>query len=108
MKWNWEGHRKPIHEVRAGSGRSFVEEQYKKDKGTQYLRLFFGGSAGSGIKLSKVKSKELLMLFGIKVKMNLDFVELQATDSGYKLYKCIGFEDVNSKYHHMKYFLSQS
>ena len=73
MKWNWEGHRKPIHEVRAGSGRSFVEEQYKKDKGTQYLRLFFCGSAGSGIKLSKVKSKELLMLFGIKVKMNLDF-----------------------------------
>lgn len=49
----------------------------------------------------------LKMLLDESDKMNLDFVELQATDSGYKLYKSIGFEDVNSKYHNMKYYLSQ-
>lgn len=48
------------------------------------------------------------MLLTESDKMNLDFVELQATDSGYKLYKYIGFIDTNSKYHHMKYYLSQS
>ena len=50
----------------------------------------------------------LKMLLDESEKMNLDFVELQATDSGYNLYKYIGFKDVNSKYHHMKYFLSRS
>lgn len=50
----------------------------------------------------------LKMLLTESDKMNLDFVELQATDSGYKLYKYIGFIDTNSKYHHMKYYLSQS
>ena len=35
-------------------------------------------------------------------KMNLDFVELKSTDSGYNLYKSVGFEDVLSKYHNMK------
>lgn len=36
-------------------------------------------------------------------KIDLDFVELKATDSGYNLYKSLGFEDVKSKYHNMKY-----
>ncbi|MDE6539114.1 MAG: GNAT family N-acetyltransferase [Ruminococcus sp.] len=35
-------------------------------------------------------------------KMKLDFVELKSTDSGYNLYKSVGFEDVFSKYHNMK------
>lgn len=34
--------------------------------------------------------------------MGLDFVELKATDSGYSLYKSLGFTDVKSKYHDMK------
>ncbi len=36
---------------------------------------------------------------------NLDFVELKATDSGYDLYKSLGFEDVVSKYHNMKFII---
>jgi len=36
---------------------------------------------------------------------NLDYVELKATDSGYNLYKSLGFEDVVSKYHNMKYVI---
>lgn len=47
----------------------------------------------------------LKMLLEESEKMNLDFVELKSTDSGYKLYKSIGFEDVISKYHHMKYII---
>ena len=41
-------------------------------------------------------------------KMELDFVELKATDAGYNLYKSIGFEDVISKYHNMKIFLDSN
>lgn len=43
------------------------------------------------------------MLLFESEKIGLDFVELKATDSGYNLYKSIGFEDVISKYHNMKY-----
>ncbi|MCM1022558.1 MAG: GNAT family N-acetyltransferase [Prevotella sp.] len=35
-------------------------------------------------------------------KMELDFVELKATEEGYGLYKSLGFEDTVSKYHNMK------
>lgn len=45
------------------------------------------------------------MLLKESAQMGLDFVELKATDSGYSLYKKIGFEDVHSKYHPMKYVL---
>lgn len=38
-------------------------------------------------------------------KMNLDSIELKATDNGYNLYKSVGFEDVFSKYHNMKIVL---
>lgn len=49
-------------------------------------------------------AKSLLkMLLFESEKIGLDFVELKATDSGYNLYKSIGFEDVISKYHNMKY-----
>lgn len=46
--------------------------------------------------------KLLKMLISDSEKMGLDFVELKATDSGYNLYKSIGFEDAVSKYHEMK------
>lgn len=35
-------------------------------------------------------------------KIGLDYVELKATDEGYRLYKSLGFEDVVAKYHNMK------
>ncbi|MGM9604577.1 MAG: hypothetical protein ACI3XG_05890 [Faecousia sp.] len=43
---------------------------------------------------------------GIPAEMGLDFVELKATDSGYSLYKNIGFEDVVSKYQPMKFVIA--
>lgn len=46
--------------------------------------------------------KLLKMLLDDSEKMGLDFVELKATDSGYRLYKSVGFEDAVSKYHNMK------
>ena len=45
----------------------------------------------------------LKMMLKEAEKIGLDFVELKATDSGYPLYKSIGFEDAVSKYHPMKY-----
>ena len=38
-------------------------------------------------------------------KLELDFVELKATEDGYGLYKAVGFKDSVSKYHNMKYIL---
>ncbi|MBR1384641.1 MAG: GNAT family N-acetyltransferase [Ruminococcus sp.] len=35
----------------------------------------------------------------------LDYVELKATDAGYGFYKSLGFEDMVSKYHNMKYII---
>lgn len=46
--------------------------------------------------------KLLKMLLEDSEKMGLDLVELKATDSGYRLYKSVGFEDSASKYHNMK------
>lgn len=46
--------------------------------------------------------KLLKMLLVDSEKMGLDFVELKATDTGYNLYKSIGFEDAVSKYHNMR------
>ena len=37
--------------------------------------------------------------------MELDYVELKATEDGYSLYKDVGFDDIISKYHNMKYVL---
>lgn len=48
----------------------------------------------------------LKLLLSDSEKMELDYVELKATDSGYNLYKSIGFEDVISKYHNMKFVLN--
>ena len=46
------------------------------------------------------------MLLQESKEMNLDFVELKATESGYNLYKSLGFEDVISKYHNMKFIIN--
>ena len=53
-----------------------------------------------------IAGKLLKMLLDESTKMGLDFVELKATDSGYNLYKSLGFEDIISKYHNMKYVIN--
>lgn len=53
-----------------------------------------------------IAGKLLTMLLSDSEKMGLDFVELRATDSGYDLYRSIGFEDVVSKYHNMKFIIN--
>ena len=45
------------------------------------------------------------LLLAESEELHLDFVELKATDSGYSLYKSLGFEDVISKYHNIKYII---
>lgn len=51
-------------------------------------------------------ARELMkMLLSESKRNDLDFVELKATDSGYSLYKALGFEDVVSKYHNMKFIM---
>ena len=34
--------------------------------------------------------------------IGLDYIELKSTDEGYHLYKSLGFQDVQSKYHNMR------
>ncbi len=51
-------------------------------------------------------AKKLIeMMLADAKEMSLDFVELKATQDGYGLYKKVGFNDVVSKYHNMKYVL---
>lgn len=50
-----------------------------------------------------IARKLLKLLLSDSEKMELDHIELKATDSGYDLYRSIGFEDVVSKYHNMKF-----
>lgn len=52
-----------------------------------------------------IAGKLIKLLLSDSEKMGLDFVELEATDAGYNLYKSIGFKDVISKYHSMKIVL---
>lgn len=47
------------------------------------------------------------MMLSEAEKMQLDFVELQSTDDGYRLYRSAGFKDVVSKYHNMKYIIEK-
>ncbi len=46
------------------------------------------------------------MLLDDALKMNLDFVELKATDAGFSLYEKVGFKQVESKYRNMKIVLN--
>ena len=45
------------------------------------------------------------MLLAESRNRHLDYVELKATESGYSLYRSLGFEDAVSKYHSMKYII---
>lgn len=47
------------------------------------------------------------MLLDEAADRKLDFVELKATDAGYKLYKSLGFADTVSEYHSMKYVIGR-
>ncbi len=40
-------------------------------------------------------------------ELNLDYIDLQATEDGYNLYKKIGFVDTSSKYRYMKYIINK-
>ena len=44
------------------------------------------------------------MLLSDAVDMSISIIELKATEDGYNLYKSLGFEDVVSKYHSMKWY----
>lgn len=55
-----------------------------------------------------VAGKLLKMLLSDSEKMELDHIELKATASCYDLYRSIGFEDVVSKYHNMKFVFDTS
>lgn len=52
-----------------------------------------------------ISRKLMKMLMQEAKELSLDYVELKATESGYGLYKSLGFEDVESKYHNMKYII---
>ncbi len=52
-----------------------------------------------------IAGKLLKMLLNEAEELGLDFVELKATDAGYELYKSVGFEDVRSRFHNMKYVI---
>ncbi len=53
-----------------------------------------------------IAKKLIEILIAEAEKMQLDFVELKSTDSGYNLYKSVGFEDSVQKYHNMKYIIN--
>ncbi len=47
----------------------------------------------------------MLNLLDYAKEQGLDYVELSATEDGYPLYKGLGFQDVQSNYHPMKYYI---
>lgn len=55
-----------------------------------------------------IAGRLIKVLLAESEKIKLVFVELKATDSGYNLYKSLGFEDAISKYHNMKYIIDPS
>ncbi len=59
---------------KAGPGRCFVEEKYKKDEGAQDLGLVFGGASSRGIE----RSNEFRDLIRVEVDEFLPFLILEA------------------------------
>lgn len=49
-----------------------------------------------------IAGKLMKQLIAEANEIGLDYIELKSTDEGYHLYKSIGFQDVESKYHNMK------
>ncbi len=58
-----------------------------------------------GYRRKGVARKLMQMLLAESADLKLDYVELKASESGYPLYRSLGFEDVASKYHPMKYVI---
>ena len=54
-----------------------------------------------------IAGKLIKMLIAEAKALSLDYVELKSTDSGYSLYKSLGFEDAVSKYHNMKIIIDE-
>ena len=73
--------------------------------------MFMTGKTGTVLNVytkpehrKKGYAKQLMSTLLEDAKANeLSIVELKATEDGYHLYKSVGFEDVVSKYHTMKY-----
>lgn len=51
-----------------------------------------------------IASELMKMLIADAERMELDFIELKATEDGYPLYKSLGFAEVQSTYTEMKYY----
>ena len=57
---------------------------------------------------NKGYAKQLMtMLLEDAAKMNLSNIELKATEEGHHLYQMLGFEDVISKYHTMRFLMEK-
>lgn len=77
---------------------------------------FISGRTGSvlnvytapGYRRRGIAGELLRLLMSEAEALGLDFVELKATDAGYKLYRSLGFEDAPSKYHNMKFIFGNS
>lgn len=76
--------------------------------------MFMTGKTGTVLNVytkpeyrKKGYAKQLIkiLLDDAKTK-ELSVVELKATDDGYHLYKSVGFEDVVSKYHNMRFMVN--
>ena len=75
---------------------------------------FMNGRTGLGMNVytfpeyrhKGIASKLVRFMLDDAKNMNLDYVELKATDAGYGLYKKLGFEDVAEKYKPVKYVLN--
>ncbi len=76
---------------------------------------FISGKTGSvmnvytlpGYRKKGIAHELMKILLTESEKNGLDFVELKATDSGHSLYISLGFEDVISKYHSMKFVFDE-
>lgn len=53
-----------------------------------------------------IATKVLKNLLDYSKELNLDFIELKATEDGYPLYKKLGFTERHSSYREMKYFFN--
>ena len=76
--------------------------------------MFMTGKTGTVLNVytkpeyrKKGYAKQLIKILLDDAKTNeLSVVELKATDDGYHLYKSVGFEDVVSKYHNMRFMVN--
>jgi len=55
-----------------------------------------------GYRKKGIAGRLIMQLIDEAMELGLDFIELKATEAGYKLYKNLGFEEINSEYRNMK------